>query len=43
MTSAIETHTHLLELQAERTLASNEGLAMESAYMTDLDWSDGDR
>jgi hypothetical protein len=37
MTSAIEIHTHLLELQAERALASTEGLAVESAYMADLD------
>jgi hypothetical protein len=36
MTSAIEIHTHLLELQAERTLASIEGLAVNSAYMADL-------
>jgi hypothetical protein len=35
--SAIEIHTHLLELQAERALASIEGLAVESAYMADLD------
>jgi hypothetical protein len=37
MTSAIEIQTHLLELQAERTLASIEGLALNSAYMADLD------
>ena len=37
MTSAIEIHTHLLELQAERALASVEGLAVNSAYMADLD------
>jgi hypothetical protein len=37
MTSAIEIQTHLLELQAERTLASIEGLAVNSAYMADLD------
>jgi hypothetical protein len=37
MTSSIEIHTHLLELQRERTLASIEGLAMNSAYMADLD------
>jgi hypothetical protein len=36
MTSAIEIHTHLLELQAERALASIEGLAVSSAYMADL-------
>jgi hypothetical protein len=35
--SAIEIHTHLLELQAERALASIEGLALDSAYMADLD------
>ena len=37
MTTAIEIHTHLLELQAERALAPIEGLAMNSAYMADLD------
>jgi hypothetical protein len=37
MTSAIEIHTQLLELQAERALASTEGLAVNSAYMADLD------
>ena len=37
MTSAIEIHTHLLELQAERALTSTEGLAVNSAYMADLD------
>jgi hypothetical protein len=37
MTSAVEIHTHLLELQSERTLASIEGLAVNSAYMADLD------
>ena len=36
MTSAIEIHTHLLELQAERALALIEGLAANSAYMADL-------
>ncbi len=35
--SAIEIHTHLLELQAERALSSPEGLAANSAYMADLD------
>jgi hypothetical protein len=35
--SAIEIHTHLLELQAERALASIEGLALTPAYMADLD------
>jgi hypothetical protein len=37
MTSAIEIHTHLLELQAERALASIEGLAVNSACVADLD------
>jgi hypothetical protein len=37
MTSAIEIHTHLLELQAERALASIEGLAVNSAHLGDLD------
>jgi hypothetical protein len=37
MTCAIEIHTHLLELEAERALASIEGLAVDSAYMADLD------
>jgi hypothetical protein len=37
MTSALEIHTHLLELQAERALASVEGLAVNSAYLADLD------
>jgi hypothetical protein len=31
--SAIEIHTHLLELQAERAFASIEGLAANPAYM----------
>ena len=35
--SAIEVHAHLLDLQVERTLASIEGLAADSAYMADLD------
>jgi hypothetical protein len=35
--SAIEVHVHLLELRAERAVASIEGLAMDSAYMADLD------
>jgi hypothetical protein len=35
--SAIEIHTHLLELQAERALASIEGLAANSTYVADLD------
>jgi hypothetical protein len=34
---AIEMHTHLQELQAERALASIEGLAGNPAYMADLD------
>jgi hypothetical protein len=33
---AAEIHTHLNELQAERALASIEGLASDSAYMADL-------
>jgi hypothetical protein len=37
MTCAVEIHTHLLGLQAERALASIEGLAVNSAYMADLD------
>jgi hypothetical protein len=37
VTSAIEIHTHLVELRAERALASIEGLALNSAYMGDLD------
>jgi hypothetical protein len=37
MTSAIEIHTHLRELQAERALASIEGLAVNSAHKADLD------
>jgi hypothetical protein len=37
MTTAIEIHTHLLELQAERALASIEGLAVNPAYRADLD------
>jgi hypothetical protein len=35
--TAIQIHTHLLELQAERALASIEGLAVDSVYMADLD------
>jgi hypothetical protein len=35
--SAIEIRSHLLQLQAERALASIEGLALDSAYMADLD------
>jgi hypothetical protein len=35
--SAIEIQMHLLTLQAERALASIEGLATNSAYMTDLE------
>ncbi len=34
--STIEIHTHLQELQAERALASIEGLATDAAYMADL-------
>ena len=37
MTSAIEVHTHLVELHAERALASIEGLAVNSACMAALD------
>ena len=37
MISATEIHAHLLELQAEHVLASIEGLAVNSAYMADLD------
>jgi hypothetical protein len=35
--SAIEMHTHLQQLQAERALAAIEGLARNSTYMADLD------
>jgi hypothetical protein len=34
---ATEIHTHLKELQAERALASIEGLTSDAAYMADLD------
>jgi hypothetical protein len=34
---AIELQNRLKELQAERLLASSEGLANDSAYMADLD------
>jgi hypothetical protein len=34
---AAEMHSHLKELQAERALASIEGLSSDSAYMADLD------
>lgn len=34
---AIDIQIHLKELQAERQLATIEGLAGDSAYMTDLD------
>jgi hypothetical protein len=37
MTTAVELHVHLLELQTERALASIEGLAMDSVCMADLD------
>jgi hypothetical protein len=37
MTTAIDIHTHLLELHAERALASIEGLAVDSLYVADLD------
>jgi hypothetical protein len=36
MTSATEIYTHLVELQAERALASIKGLAANSVYMVDL-------
>jgi len=35
--SAIAVQAHLLELQAERTRASIDGLAIDSAYMADLE------
>jgi hypothetical protein len=35
--SAIEAHAHLLELQAERTLASMKRIPADSAYMADID------
>jgi hypothetical protein len=35
--SPIEARTHLDDLLAERALASIEGLAANTAYMTDLD------
>jgi hypothetical protein len=35
--SASEIHTHLRDLNAERALASIEGLAANAAYMSDLD------
>ena len=35
--AAIEVRAHLLELRTERALASIEGLAVDSAYMADLD------
>ena len=35
--SAIEMQTQLQELQAERALASLEGLAHQDSYMADLD------
>ena len=34
---AVEMHIRLKELQAERLLASSEGLAANTAYMADLD------
>jgi hypothetical protein len=37
MTAPIDNHTHLLELQAERALASSEGLADDSVHTADLD------
>jgi len=35
--SAIEMHTHLQQLQAERALASIEGLGSCAPYLSDLD------
>jgi hypothetical protein len=35
--SAVEVQAHLLDLQAERNLALIAGLAVDSAYMADLD------
>jgi len=35
--SAIEMHTHLQQLEAERALALIEGLGNSAAYMADLD------
>lgn len=37
MTIAIDIHTRLLELQAERALGTIEGIAVNSVYMADLD------
>ena len=37
MTTAIDIHTHLLELQAEFALATIDGIAVNSVYMADLD------
>jgi hypothetical protein len=37
MTTAIDVRVHLLELQAERALATIEGVAVNSAYTADLD------
>ena len=37
MTFAADSHTHLLELQAERALASIEGLAVDAVHIADLD------
>jgi hypothetical protein len=34
---AIEVHAHLLELRAERTVASIDGLVVDSAYLAGLD------
>lgn len=34
--TAIEMHNHLQDLEAERALASIEGLAQDPAYMDDL-------
>jgi hypothetical protein len=37
MLTAIDIQAHLRELQAERALASLEGIAVNSMYMADLD------
>jgi hypothetical protein len=37
MTTEIDIHAHLPELHAERALASIEGLAVDSVYISDLD------
>ena len=37
MSTAVEIHSLLLELEAERALAEAEGLAVNPVYMADLD------